>query len=63
MQLIIGTIMFVMSFYAENLLRNVRGSLASISRNSDRHIQPTDDIYLLSAAFTGLVFFSATQGS
>ncbi|OCH92678.1 MFS general substrate transporter [Obba rivulosa] len=44
MQLIIGTIMLVISFNAEELMKN-----------------PGDHIFTLTAAFTGLVFFSATQ--
>ncbi|KAI0651429.1 MFS general substrate transporter [Trametes meyenii] len=45
MQIIIGTIMLAMSYYAEELLNN-----------------PGQHLYTLSAAFTSLVFFSATQG-
>ncbi|KAH9850660.1 MFS general substrate transporter [Lenzites betulinus] len=44
MQLIIGTIMLVMSYNAEELMSN-----------------PGKHLYTLSAAFTSLVFFSATQ--
>ncbi|PCH33208.1 hypothetical protein WOLCODRAFT_134999 [Wolfiporia cocos MD-104 SS10] len=44
MQLLVGTIMFALSFYADEMMND-----------------PSEYIYILTAAFTGLVFFSATQ--
>ena len=63
MQLIIGTVMFAMSFHAEKFLQNVGYQTYSRARNPDPPLQPADNIYFLSAAFTGLVSIAATQGS
>ncbi|OSX67878.1 hypothetical protein POSPLADRAFT_1176862 [Postia placenta MAD-698-R-SB12] len=44
MQILVGTIMLVMSFYADKMMKD-----------------PAEYIHILTAAFTGLVFLSATQ--
>ena len=64
MQLIIGTIMLLLSSSAEEMMDDVSSlfyvlELCSFCR---RARQPGKHLYTLSFAFTALVFFSATQG-